>query len=401
LKRPSEYIKDGFDWVFGKIDEGMSSLREGLSKAGAPNWLLNGVDKLAWSVQCSVGIVEGAINAVVGLGEVIWDITQDPIGIGTAICEGVADGAVKAWDWVSDGDNWEKAAESTWNFVSSREEWDKAITKAGEWLEDNPRKVGNFAGEVAEVAAEIYFTAGAATAAKAGAKVTQEVVEEVVEKGAKEAIEEAAEKGLREGAERGVREAAEGGAKGTIAKVVARIRIAPKPPFKRSLRHNTDALKNEFERQLREQQDAINKMSVRDWLTNRNNFNTRNRADYNKAAREARERFRTQELDRRTNQYLQDNPNASIREAQDAAERSMRGQSALHNPDGVAGGKVDDITGMGDSGVNSSIGSQWGHGRAGSIESQVKNAYGIPPNKIEDIPPGDLMDVDLMSGVAN
>jgi hypothetical protein len=67
----------------------------------------------------------------------------------------------------------------------------------------------------------------------------------------------------------------------------------------------------------------------------------------------------------------------------------------LHNPDGIAGGKVNDITGMGDSRVNSSLGSQWDKGRASSIESQVKDVYGIPPKTINDIPDGDLMNVNL------
>lgn len=73
----------------------------------------------------------------------------------------------------------------------------------------------------------------------------------------------------------------------------------------------------------------------------------------------------------------------------------MKGKAALHNPDGVAGGKVDQITGMGDSKVNSSIGSQWGNGRAESIENQIKQSYGIPPNSIADIPDDAMMNVDL------
>lgn len=67
----------------------------------------------------------------------------------------------------------------------------------------------------------------------------------------------------------------------------------------------------------------------------------------------------------------------------------------MHNPDGVSGGKVDHITGMGDSGVNSSIGSQWGKGRATSIENQIKQSYGIPPKTIADIPDDAMMNVDL------
>jgi hypothetical protein len=73
----------------------------------------------------------------------------------------------------------------------------------------------------------------------------------------------------------------------------------------------------------------------------------------------------------------------------------MKGQAVLHNPDGISGGQVDGVNGMGDKNVNSSIGSQWQHGRAQSIENQVKNQYGIPPNSIDDIPDNALMNIDL------
>lgn len=36
-----------------------------------------------------------------------------------------------------------------------------------------------------------------------------------------------------------------------------------------------------------------------------------------------------------------------------------KGKSALHGPDQIAGGRADNITGLGDSRINSSIGSQW------------------------------------------
>lgn len=78
------------------------------------------------------------------------------------------------------------------------------------------------------------------------------------------------------------------------------------------------------------------------------------------------------------------------------ADDYLKGKDALHNPDGVAGGKADAITGLGNSRVNSSIGSQWGHGRAASIENQIKQAYGIPPKTINDIPATDMMNVKLL-----
>ena len=82
-------------------------------------------------------------------------------------------------------------------------------------------------------------------------------------------------------------------------------------------------------------------------------------------------------------------------EAEKVARESMKGQAALHNPDGVAGGKIDSITSMGDENINSSIGSQWKSGRASSIESQVKSQYEIPPNTIDDIPDNAMMSINL------
>ncbi|QGQ20752.1 hypothetical protein GC089_18095 [Cellulomonas sp. JZ18] len=41
------------------------------------------------------------------------------------------------------------------------------------------------------------------------------------------------------------------------------------------------------------------------------------------------------------------------------ARRQLQGQHPLHGPDQRAGGNPEQITGMGDGGVNSSIGSQW------------------------------------------
>ena len=41
------------------------------------------------------------------------------------------------------------------------------------------------------------------------------------------------------------------------------------------------------------------------------------------------------------------------------AKQDVKGLAALHGPDQIAGGRADNITGLGNSGINSSIGSQW------------------------------------------
>jgi hypothetical protein len=151
------------------------------------------------------------------LGEVVWDIASDPVGIGTAIVEGVADGATKARDWMMDGENWKNAAESSWDYVTSPDKWAETAKDAAAWVQDNPRTLGNVTGEIAETAAEIAFTGGAATAAK---KVTMEAAERATREAAERAAREAAEKAAREAAEREAREAAGKAVKKTVPRVI-------------------------------------------------------------------------------------------------------------------------------------------------------------------------------------
>ena len=219
FKRPSEYIKEGFDWVFENMNQSLTDVRAGLAKAGVPNWLQSGVDALAWSSQASVAVVEGVANAVVGLGQTVWDITQDPVGVGTAICEGVAKGATKAVNWMSKPDNWENAANSSWDYVTSPDKWAETAKDAGKWVADNPRKVGNVAGEVVEAVAEVALTGGLATAGK---KAVAEGVEQAAKEAAERAAREAAEKAAKEAAERAAREGAEEGVKKSLPKVITK-----------------------------------------------------------------------------------------------------------------------------------------------------------------------------------
>jgi hypothetical protein len=219
FKKPSEYISDFFTWAIDGAKDGLASTKTWLAEKGAPQWLLDSVDGLEWYVEFELGLAEGAINAVVGLVEVVYDITQDPVGIGEAIVDGVCKGAEGAYKWATKGDNWKKAADDTWKFMSDPKEWENAANDAGEWVKNNPRKLGNVAGEIVETAAEIALTAGSATAAKAGGKVAKEVVETVVEKGAKEV----GEKATKELGEKAVMEIVEDVAEkggGKIARVI-------------------------------------------------------------------------------------------------------------------------------------------------------------------------------------
>lgn len=209
FKKPSEYIKDFFDWGMKALADGESNTKALLTKLGAPSWMMKSYEALSWGMQMNAGIVEGVLNAVVGTGELIWDIAQDPVGVGGAVVDGVCEAAGDAWEWASKGDNWKQAASDSWDYMSSPEKWKQSAKDASAWVKNNPRALGNVAGEVLETAAEVALTAGAATAVRASAKGVQEVAEAGLKKATKELVEEGAEKAAKEAAEKAAKEVAE------------------------------------------------------------------------------------------------------------------------------------------------------------------------------------------------
>jgi hypothetical protein len=71
-------------------------------------------------------------------------------------------------------------------------------------------------------------------------------------------------------------------------------------------------------------------------------------------------------------------------EAKQLADEFMKDKAALHDPDQIAGGNGDNVTGLGDSRVNSSIGSQW-KTRIDGIETQVREqAKNMTPEQIKN-----------------
>ncbi|WP_373719093.1 PAAR-like protein [Bacteroides heparinolyticus] len=209
FKKPSEYIKDFFDWGMKALADGESNTKALLTKLGAPSWMMKSYEALSWGMQMNAGIVEGVLNAVVGTGELIWDIAQDPVGVGGAVVDGVCEAAGDAWEWASKGDNWKQAASDSWDYMSSPEKWKQSAQEASAWVKNNPRALGNVAGEVLETAAEVALTAGAATAVRASAKGVQEVAEAGLKKATKELVEEGAEKAAKEATEKAAKEVAE------------------------------------------------------------------------------------------------------------------------------------------------------------------------------------------------
>jgi len=61
----------------------------------------------------------------------------------------------------------------------------------------------------------------------------------------------------------------------------------------------------------------------------------------------------------------------SFREAEEQALKWIKDKAALHDPDQIAGGNPLKITGMGDSRINSSIGSQW-KSRIGNVDKEIR-----------------------------
>ena len=122
----------------------------------------------------------------------------------------------------------------------------------------------------------------------------------------------------------------------------------------------------EFARQLADQQKGMNELTVREYLDNRQKYIGQGRAiESNAAQQAAREKAFVDKVDE-----LQD-AGLSLKEAEEQAEKWLDTQAALHNPDQVAGGYASNVGGVGDKGVNSSIGSQWRY-RIDGVDAQIK-----------------------------
>jgi hypothetical protein len=125
--------------------------------------------------------------------------------------------------------------------------------------------------------------------------------------------------------------------------------------------------KAEYERQLNNQQDGLNKLTIDEFLQNRDKYKKYGRA---KEGNEAQRKAREEALADKIEELLEADDSLSESNARDQALKWMETQAALHDPDQIAGGKADKITGMGDKSINSSIGSQW-KSRAVEMEDHI------------------------------
>ncbi|MEI3790885.1 MULTISPECIES: PAAR-like protein [unclassified Chryseobacterium] len=241
-KMPSDYIKEGFDWIAEQNKKGREMRDQML-----PDWMKPVTGVGDWFSDLGTGLVEGAVNGVVGLGETLYQVGQDPVGTAEALGGMVSDGwnaategVGNAWDWASKGDNWSNAAEGAWNWASDGQNWANAGNAAWEgtkdaagWVAENPRKIGTTVGEFIPDAVAAVYSGGTSLAATAGKTVLKEGGEAVVEQTVKNVAEEAVEQGVKKGADdvveagakRGIAETMEQLAKkegGDIAKVITK-----------------------------------------------------------------------------------------------------------------------------------------------------------------------------------
>ncbi len=134
------------------------------------------------------------------------------------------------------------------------------------------------------------------------------------------------------------------------------------PSFKVGSKPTLAGKSAEYARQLQRQIDGLNSMSAKDLLKNLDEVKRGGLAQ-----KQAREKFR-KGLERDAYQELRKRgvpPKAAREQAAQVADSRMSTLAALHEPDIVAGGRdvigvgPDGLPSMGDTYVNSSIGSQW------------------------------------------
>jgi len=130
----------------------------------------------------------------------------------------------------------------------------------------------------------------------------------------------------------------------------------------------TQSKQKEFTRQLKRQEEALNRLTVEEYLSARAYFKTNGRGNGSaqKTARKEYEKLLTENLieDLRSEGL---GKTAAEAEAKKRAKSVMKDLAALHEPDMIAGGQ-DVVVAMGDRSVNSSIGSQW-RSRIGDLDT--------------------------------
>jgi hypothetical protein len=123
----------------------------------------------------------------------------------------------------------------------------------------------------------------------------------------------------------------------------------------------------EFARQLKAQEAGMNQLTIEEYLRNRERYNTEGRSAEGNALQQAvRKRALAQKILELRESGL------SYSEAKAEVKLWSESQAVLHNPDQIAGGNFLGVGGMGDAGVNSSIGAQWKY-RIGAVDEYINS----------------------------
>ena len=149
-----------------------------------------------------------------------------------------------------------------------------------------------------------------------------------------------------------------------VSNGIRRINQIATKPFKRNPKHSLA----EFSQQVADQQKGLNRLSVDDFLKNRDAYLRNGRSSSGSSAQAA---FRTRAHADKVGELRRANPNMSRKEAQRQADLHMKSRAALHDPDQIAGGFGHNVNRLGDRRVNSSLGSQW-KSRIGDVDSHVR-----------------------------
>jgi len=118
----------------------------------------------------------------------------------------------------------------------------------------------------------------------------------------------------------------------------------------------------------------LNGLTIQDYFNNKALFDELGR---DTSINTIIKRIKEDALDKKINSLVANGIDYETAEQQ--AKDWLKTQAVLHNPDQIAGGFADLLSGLGNKNINSSIGSQWRWNRADSLFEQIyKQAQNIP-----------------------
>ena len=135
-------------------------------------------------------------------------------------------------------------------------------------------------------------------------------------------------------------------------------------------------------RQAAEQQAAINEYSVNDLIETIEAYNSGAREVAN-----ARADGRDIAADALRQNLLDHHPNLSPADVDNLVDEILAEAAATHRLDGIAGGAIDDISGLGHHGANSSLGGKWRWTTPELLDELKAIRDSLPPGMADDVRP--------------